>query len=332
MRVRSADDRGVVAPLVMICLIMFFGLIALAVDGGRAWTIRRSLVTAADAAALAVAAASAEGDGAACDGAATWTQANSDWVTATTCVPPSSPGAASGTVTVTAAADFDYAFGAVLGTPEGSTQATSTARYGWPSAVSGLRPIGLCIDHPAYQQWLADVAAGIDSSATVYRIVYDKDQPSHCGASVPGNWGLLDLDGGGNSNADLQAWMAYGYDGEVSLPIQIEGDPGAFGPSIADELDLLVGEEFAILVFDSVSDGGGGGGSGPAGANALFNISAFVGVHLHAHGLTGPQANRYLDVSFRHLTVTGTCCGGGVDTGLVVVEICTVDDPGGACP
>ena len=55
MRVNVRQERGAVAVIVAILLIVLFGFAAFALDTGNAWQSRRHLVTATDAAALAAA-------------------------------------------------------------------------------------------------------------------------------------------------------------------------------------------------------------------------------------------------------------------------------------
>ena len=75
---RGMNERGSVSVLLAVCMAVVIGAGAIVIDAGQIWSSRRELVTAADAAAFAAAAAYAEyGDG--CTSiAASYVAANTD--------------------------------------------------------------------------------------------------------------------------------------------------------------------------------------------------------------------------------------------------------------
>ena len=77
-----------------------------------------------------------------------------------------------------------------------------------------------------------------DERATT-TITYGKSAPDDCGANVPGNWGVLDFDGGANSSNDTKDWIEFGYPGLVTAPGTSPGDPGAFSNGLGAALDTL---------------------------------------------------------------------------------------------
>jgi Flp pilus assembly protein TadG len=312
-RRRRADERGAVAVMVAILMVLVMGLAALSLDSGNGWETRRSLVTATDAAALAAAEVYAQnGDG--CAGVpATFVRANVSAASVTDCsLTALGPGAAA--VTVQAATPLHYTFAGIIGVGDRDVHSSTTAAYGQPLGVTGLRPLGLCNASVGYQQWLD---SGMSTPFTV-TINYGKDAPTDCGANVPGNWGVQDFDGGANSNADTRSWIEDGYPGMVTAPSSIPGDTGAFSNSLSSALSALVasGAPFQIPIFDSAAG---------SGSTAQFHVIGFVSVVLVDFNASGSATSRWLRVEFVSHVAQGTCCSHGTDTGTRVVFICAVD-------
>lgn len=322
---RRAGDRsrGAIALIASVAMVAIFGFTALSVDLGNAWQNRRQLVTASDAAALAAAqefATHGNGCGAVDD---IYVAKNHSSASVVACDPSTGAlnGASSGHVLVTAESTVTYSFAPVIGVDSKTMQATTVARYGIPAAVGGLRPFGLCyeslINLPEFVSW--DPTTGQPSTPAV--IEYDKSaQPNACNAGdpVPGNWATLDLDDGGNSNADVQFWTLNGYPDLVSPGI-IPGDTGAFSPSLSSELQSLQDREiiFPLPLFATAS----GNGSG-----ADFDVVGFIMVQVMDFQTSGGQASRSLTLRFHAAVTEGACCdAGGVDTGIRVVQICAVE-------
>lgn len=323
-RARSGGERGAVALMVSVSLIALFGFVALSVDIGNAWQNRRQLVNATDASALAAAqeyALNGNGCGAI---ATTYVNNNKDNATIVECDPSAGAlaGATSGDVLIKAESTVEYAFAPVIGKDSDVLSATTMARYGIPLAAGGLRPFGLCyeaiVSDPVYIGFLNK-----DPYYAPYELLmeYDKSaQPNACngGDPVPGNWGMMDLDGGANSNSDTQYWTVNGYD-EYLEPSPIPGDTGAFSPSLASELQTLVDSQipFPIPLFISAT----GGGSG-----AVFDMVGYVTVQLVDFNTSGSQNNRWLEIRFVDAVIEGACCdASGIDTGTRVVQICGFD-------
>jgi Flp pilus assembly protein TadG len=310
----NRDERGAVAVIVAICALMIFGFAAYAIDSGQAWTSRRHLVTAADASALATAKAYSEGkDGCATAAASSLTD-NHPGATLTDCN-PQVLSSSRGYVTVRGQATVQYTFARVFGIDSKDISATTTAQWGIPKAVAGLRPFGLCIDaNQQLKDWLAHPVG----TSGVVRVTYGKDQPTACGAA-PGNWGVVDFDGGSNANSDTMNWVENGYDGTVSVGDTLSGDTGAISSALNDGLSYLKssGETFALPVFDTITN---------PGSNAQMHIVAFVLVKLVDYRVTGAQASRYFDVIFTNSVVSGPCCSPtGIDTGVRAIRICDVN-------
>jgi Flp pilus assembly protein TadG len=310
----SRDEKGAVAVIVGLCSLMIFAFAAYAIDSGRAWTSRRHLVTASDAGALAAAQSYASNQTGCPGAAADAVSANHSGASLVACTPVQKS-TTSGYVTVKATATLDYTFAAIFGQNSKVISSTTTAQWGIPASVSGLRPFGLCIEaNQQLKDWLANPVG----TSGVVRVAYGKDQPTACG-DAPGNWGVVDFDGGANSNSDIMQWTQNGYPGQVSVGDVLSGDTGAISNSIDSELSFLKssGQTFALPVFDTITD---------PGANAQMHIVAFVIVKLVDYRLTGNQADRYFDVIFTNSVVSGPCCSqNGIDTGVRAIRICDVD-------
>ncbi len=321
MRVRRRD-RGAVALMVSVSLIAIFGFTALSIDLGNAWQNRRQLINSTDSAALAAAqeyAVLGAGCGPLADGYVTSNHSNA-MMTSCTASPGALAGDTEGYVVVSAETTVSYAFAPLLGIDSTLVEATTAARYGIPLRVGGLRPFGLCWEYletlPEFVAWRT---SGLPESDPV-QIVYSKDtNPNACngGDPVPGNWATIDLDGGENSNADIQNWTLNGFPGLLGSGTYA-GDTGAFSPSLASELQWLQDSEmkFGIPLFESASGNG---------SNATFEIVGYISVQLLDFNTGGNQANRSLTLRFVNATIEGECCdGGGIDTGQRVVQICAM--------
>ncbi len=334
------SERGAVAITVALSLVVLMGAAALAVDLGYVWSQRRNMVTATDAAALAAARDYAFDETGCPSTAIDYLDRNHATAQLTDC---SATGTSQfGYVTVDAYTDVDYFFARVLGHDDGQVFSSTSVKWGIPYAVGeDLRPFGLCGALPDGQfpaGWLAELVLWLDdpTEATVITIPYGKDDnPEACndGDDVPGNWGMIDFNGGANSNAETQDWVENGYQGPplvysgtlgencVTEPFACyEGDTGAFSNSLRQELDSLVpDEEFVIPIFDYVTD--------RPGANAEFHLIAFAKVKLVSYKANGSADSRFLELEFLPGLITGECCAEdpSIDTGVRSVAICAVD-------
>jgi Flp pilus assembly protein TadG len=312
---RAADvERGAIAIMVALLLVVLFGFAAFALDTGNTWQARRHLITATDAAALGAAQDFAKGS----DGCAgtddTLVSANFPGSSVQSCA--RSAGTGAGYVTVTADHDVEWNFARIFGLNGKTITASTTAAWGSPLGLTGLRPLGLCVDETHLKSWLA---SGPSGPSPTYRISYTKDSPDLCGGDkVPGNWGVQDFNGGSNGTPETRDWLENGYDGIVHKGDWIPGNTGAFSNSLGSELDTLVttGVTFTLPVF-SVATGNG--------SNASFHIVDFVGVKLVGYKANGKESDRYIDLQFQMVVAQGECCDRGSFSGVSVVHVCSVD-------
>lgn len=322
-----SSERGATIVITAISLAALLAVGALAVDLGNAWQTRRQVITASDAAALAAAQTYVSG-GTGCGAVAPdYVARNAPAATMVSCTATTG---GTGSVTVEVEQRASYILAPVFGIMSHAVSSSTTVRWGSPVSVSGLRPFGLCMEGSnEVGDWYLDPTTDLDVT-----IPYGKDDNADAcnfGDDVPGNWGMVDFDGGANSNTDTRDWVANGYDGPVtagpltgdctvSTDACYEGDTGAFSSSIQSELQDLVdsGETFTIPLFNR-ADG--------TGSNALLHLVGFAKVTLLEFDTSAKQADRYLRLLFQPGLVSGRCCGdaSGVDTGLKVVGICAVD-------
>jgi Flp pilus assembly protein TadG len=303
-----------------IVLVVLMGLAAFALDTGNGWQERRNMITATDAAALAAIEHYAEGTDGCSTVPAQFVNLNESAASVTACnYTAVAPGA--GYVTVQAQRHIDFTFARVIGFDGTDVHSSTTAAFGVPTALSGLRPLGLCDQSAGYLNW---IASGMVTPFT-QQIYITKASPNDCGADAPGNWGQLQLDPNCPGDNCVKDQWANGYQGMVNADTWIGGKPGAFSDSLSGALDALKasGQAFQLPVYDLV------GGNG---RNAQFFITGFVTVVLVNDLLTGPESGRYITVQFQTGVAQGTCCSHGQDTGTRVVFICAVDpifDPTG---
>jgi Flp pilus assembly protein TadG len=322
-------DRGAIAITAALCLTVIFGFTALSVDLGNQWQHRRGLITSTDAAALAAAQEYALG-GTGCDVVAgSYVTANNSDATMNACTPSPLANDVSGSVKVAAETTVNYLFAPVIGFNQKVVTSSTTARWGIPKALNGLRPLGLCdVALDGVAEYMAWLSAGLVGSSEPAKIPYGKSNANDCngGSNVPGNWGILDFDGGSNSNNDTKEWVENGFPGAISTDDWVEGDPGAFSPSLAASLDALMDVgTFGLPLFSQASGNG---------ANATFEVSSFVSVTLVGYKVNGSSSSRYLEVIFERATLTGECCdNSAVDRGVRVMQICATEatDPTLAC-
>jgi hypothetical protein len=320
--VRRSDD-GAISVIFAVTFIGLIGFMAMAIDMGAVYVARRELNQATDAAALAAAQEVALGSPGCPVVALDYLNSNASGATMVDCqhdaleFDDDNPYDNDRQVSVIASNVVPLTFAGVFGHSTSTVTSTSEAEFGPLKASTGLRPFGLCSESAGFQAWQAS-----DHSTTqIFRINYTKDSPSDCGTTTPGNWGLIDFNGGANSNAELSAWVQGGYPGEVIVPNWYQGDTGAFSNPL--NIGNIVGQQIFLPVFDQVTGGGG---------NADFHLNGIVAVKITDFKANGAQSQRYLEIQFQTAVVSGGCCddddGAMLNTGLLGVRLCRFDDAG----
>lgn len=316
------DERGVVAIFVALFSTVAMGCGALAVDLGDAWQEQRQLHTSTDAAALAAGQVYAQGDSGCSSVADAYVSENNAEATTTSCTTGTGAATNSGYVTVEAATTVDFTFAQVIGINSRDLHSSTTAGWGIPSGVTGLRPLAVCQFFPGLAEWL-NAPFGPTGPSDPITIPYTKaDQGCE---NAPGNWNLLDYDEGGGGASEVREWFENGYPGEVIIPSLIAPKTGHVS-SISSALTSLVesGQTFPIPIFDLVEGNGN---------NALYHAVAVATVKLLDFKVNGSPSGQYFTFQFVPSIVDGPCCGTGIDTGVRVVSICAVNtDPAeGTC-
>ena len=313
---RDTADRGAIAVLGALAVIPMIGLLAVIADLGMVHARRLELQTGTEAAALAAASAQAAGrDG--CDDAEALIADNRSASTpvAVECAHTVIPG--STVITVSASTTEPLAFASLLGRDAADITASAAAVLGPAGSATGLRPLAICADHPALTAW----AASGFTDDTVHRIDVESDGTT-CGGDIPGNWAMIDFDGGSNSNAELQERIVDGYATRIDLPVTLDGDPGI--PTPALDIDVLIGRTVTLPVFSSARNAGNG---------AEYDLTGIVAIEVVDVTMTGRAAERHLDVRFTTATMPdavpavpadGTATGWGVTTW----GICALDGKG----
>jgi hypothetical protein len=333
-RWQLSDDSGVTMPLIAIMLIALMGFVALVTDVGNGWMVRRSLIQATDSAALAAAQDFVNGLDGCASTAGNYVIQNQAAATMTQCVTPNAT-ADEGRVSVTATHNVDTWFSGLLGLGDYTTTSTTIAAWGTPIEVTGLRPIGLCLDsHPDILNFINNPPA----TEQTYNTLFGSSQPTACGGVIPGNWGWVDFENDNSSNVEIMSWLLTGFPGEVSFSHHTvtsctaeahcyEGRPGSLNNSHAPTLNSLKtsGKYFTIPVFNYAELNG---------TNAKFHLMGVLRVRLIDFTTTGPQANRSFTFGILPGLITGTCCGGsGATGGSKVIAVCGVDPSAfAACP
>lgn len=288
-------------------------MLALVADAGLVWVARERLQNAVEATAVAAASEWARG-GSSCSSAALafLTNDGADPIGRSCSTTGTRSG---GVVTVTATESVNLMFSDVVGRSASSVATSARVRIGAASAVRGLWPFGLCADNSAIAAW---IAAGFpaDRQATIRF-----EQPSQlCGGTVPGNWAVLDFNGGSSSNSETQQWASSGYQSVVTVGDVVNGTPGA--PSTSLDMSSTIGKTILFPLYRYPSNNG---------SNARYTIVGFATARVDAVRFTGGNAQRSITITFK----TGTTASGatnvggsGGNFGLSTWNVCSFDNYG----
>ncbi len=266
---RLGREQGQSVVIVAVMLVALVGSLALVVDIGAAYAQRRTMQNAADAGALAGARALAllqDPYPAVTRYAQTLNGAD---VAQTTVLTP--------TITVTASKDCRTYFASILGVPAYTVRATAEATYSSPSSWSGadLVPVAVyegmvkkCPDHKTLI-WDSSTTADGPKDPEDYPIGWEQAKDNL--VSGP-NRGWLDLNNNGSlSDAELKAWIQYGYtESTISVGDTLQGDPGSRSSALQTMSEYRIGAGKIIIcpLYDSVEY--------ISGNQAYYHISGFA--------------------------------------------------------
>jgi Flp pilus assembly protein TadG len=344
---RQAGDRGVSSIVVALLIVPLVLVVAVVVDGARVLVQRQQTQDAAEAAVTLVASSWRPGSNLSANcstgSMVTLVAANAGEADSTCQWQASGVG---GRFDVTVTRQVDTMFSSLLGRPAPTVTATATAEVGQASAAGGLRPLGLCISHPAVPgsgstgggsgggggggrggggrtttTTTTTTSVAPPSGTSSVRISVDGDEGG-CG-SASGNWSVLDLNGGSQSNNEVQDWIENGYQGVVSgvVPGNTGIPSGSFPiASIVDPSNADPSRVITVPLYRTISG---------AGANATFEVVSFISLTVTGFKLTG--SDRYIEVAFK--TEARPVYGApGIDPslyrGVNSWRICSLDDTG----
>ncbi len=294
----SGDESGAVIAYFAVIMAVLLGVSGFVVDGGRLWNQRRALVVATDSAALA-----GSWDGAyglePCTKALEYLHANASTVSNPDCV--QIPSGRAGVVEVSAERDVGYTFGSLLGI-DGGTALASTAAIWTPEPLPGARPFAVCetaVDGLA--EWLDGDAEG---TMTVTLYMAAEHSVAECSANglAPGNWGIIDFDGGNNSTGEINEWLANGYSPGIYTSESTEscsvvpsgcypGSPGSISNSIKPGMDLIHGGEAVPVILYSKAESNG--------SNLMFRFTKVAMARLTDFKVNGKNEDRYITLEFQ---------------------------------
>jgi Flp pilus assembly protein TadG len=304
---RRQGDRGAVSALTALAILPIVAVTAVGVDSGRVYVENQRVKTASEAGAVAAAGAWVQSGTACTERALSFVEANAGDSTVSDC---STAGTRySGVVTVSASKDVSALFGNLVGRESTTVDSTASVRVRPVGGMNGLRPTALCENSPGLVAWRA---SGFSTTQ-----IFSVDFSGTCG-DIPGNWGVLDFDGGSNRTVDLQTWINAGYPGLVSIGQEFNGDPGI--PSPALNMDSVVGETITVPVFDR---------SRLQGSTSVFHVSSFVQMEVIAVQLNGSASSRNISVRFKVGSLSGARIGESAsNNGVVTWSPCQLDGRG----
>ncbi len=307
----SSKERGSISLMTAVALVPLLLMCAVVADAARVWAHRTTLQNGVEAAAVAVAKNWTSGKPQCQQSELSLVSHNGAAPARVTCSVTGSN--LQGVVQVSAIEDVDLLFASLLGRNDAGINASTGVRVGAATSAFGLRPFALCEKNSAVRAWI-DSNFTLTSSATITFASSGAD----CGGSVPGNWGVLDFNGGSNSTSETESWISGGYSPEISVGDVIAGNPGA--PSSSLKTTGMVGQHIVVPLFSGVT---------LQGNHAMYTISGFAQVYVQDIVLTGPSAKRAITVRFERGTTRGTAGSAfSKNFGLTTWTICSYDSHG----
>ncbi|WP_442543658.1 pilus assembly protein TadG-related protein [Arthrobacter sp. KN11-1C] len=304
-------ERGAVAVLVALLMVVLLGFAAIAVDEGMLYSQKAQMQNGADAAALAIAQDCAKRGTTLCVPAAGGTalqlakaNSNNGMADAPT---PSFP--SPGTVVVTTAArdangsGVSLWFARIFGLPRADVPASSTAKWGSPSGLTTALPV-------AFSECQFDLSGSMQLLPLHGSTTCASDSPS--GQIIPGGFGWLTPDNSSvcGSTVTIASPAVSSKNGD-SVPNQQVCKP---------EFMALEGQTVLLPVFDSIDTGGNFHIQGFAAFQILgFN---FPGLSWNNTGTPGCKGSckGIIGKFVRFVTLTSLPIG-GADLGAETVKL-----------
>ncbi len=278
MRQRFHDERGAVAVIVGLAMVVLLGMLALTVDLGRAVGIRRDMVNASDAASLAAAQECAAGNG---PGAATSAANQTAGLNDTAATPVTisiDPECASGDllssslkkVTVTYSRVVDYFVAPVLGFDDVTIETTAAAVWGPAQGYTSPTPIR--ISSAALGPCMAQGPGGSGGACAFWFDNTDENSASSSQWGIlnfpegwpqpPGTVGPVDCQSSAGGASDVVDYIVPGGSPtpfDATIPedpgyAYVCAAPGVLGNSIITALEDRANSADPTLVFPVMSD------------------------------------------------------------------------------
>ncbi|MBM4605399.1 hypothetical protein GS496_20790 [Rhodococcus hoagii] len=301
----SNDERGVVAVLVAILMVVLLGCAAISVDIGANYVVKRQLQNGADAAALAVAQESSCKAGSSASSVSSLVQANVNSSSA------SSAAVIDGVkrkVTVTASAVGDdglagrkNVFAPVLGVDRSEISASATASCVFPLGGTAELPL-------TFHKCHFDESRSLDVKILVAYNVTAPRCNGTSGNAAPGNFGWLQ---GANGRCPAK------------IDAAVYATPGDTGNNIPGPCKDTIKQFQNAVVRVPIYDVAGGTGSG-----GWFHVVGLAAFKIQGYRLSGnPEFNWNNDVHGA-LSCTGSCRG-IIGTFVKVVSLDSDLTPGG---
>lgn len=307
----SSRERGAVSVMAAVAMVPLFIMCAVVADVARVWAHRTTLQNGVEAAAVAAAQDWMSGKTQCLQSDLTLVSSDGASPSQVKCSVTGS--STQGVVTVSANEQVDLLFASLIGRSTAGVDASTGVRVGPSSWVSGLRPFALCDQNPSVKAWV-DSNFTLTSSVTVTF----SSSGTTCGGAVPGNWGVLDFNGGSNSTSETEKWIADGYEPDIAVGDVIPGNPGA--PASSLKTNGMVGQHIIVPLFSSAT---------MQGNQAYFTISGFAEMYVEKITLTGSSSNRSITFRFERGTVHGTAgTSFAKNFGLTAWTICSYDNHG----
>jgi Flp pilus assembly protein TadG len=305
----SQNDRGSIALIAALAFLPLSLSLAVVADGGRVWSHKTSIQNEVEAKALAVAQKWATNRTACSNSDLTLTPTSSG--EQITCdVSPRTNGVVA---TVSASSSVDLYFAQLFGRETSRIASTASVRVGPTSSGVNVLPFAIYKDNSSLLNWLK---TGM-TSTQIYKINIQSEDED-CSERAPGNWALLDLNGGSNSARETQAWIESGYPGVINSGQLVSGDPGI--PSSGLKFDSLVGKSAVLPVFSTLNLNGD---------NALYEIAGFVKVKITAIRFQSESEYRHIKVVFQKESIPGDPGSNSAKNyGLTSWSVCSFDGNG----
>ncbi len=297
--------------MMAICLVPLCVMMAVVADLGRVWVARERLENGVEAAATS-AAQTWMHTGVACSSVAL-AMASSDGSSPSSLTCATTGTRRRGVVRVHAVESSSLFFPVLVGHTTRMYSTEVGVRIAPAVTASGLRPFALCAGNSELAAW---IASGMVATGSVF--IPFTSTGSTCASGVPGNWGILDFNGGSNSTSETNGWIDSGYLETVHVGDVIDGNPGA--PSSSIKVTSIAGKDILLPLFANPTG---------TGSNAKFTIVGFAQAKFISAQFTGAQAKRGITLQFETGTIDATAgTGTVVDYGVTAWGVCSINQHG----